>query len=465
MSNQKNQVTESGEFKKEISVFGGVSIVAGIMIGSGIFYLGSYVLQRANYDTGVALLCWLVGGIVSLLGALCFSELGSSRPKAGGLTVYLNEVYHPIVGYMYGFSQWLIASPGSISAVAIAIPTALIEFFPGMGDMHVKSIAIILIILFTLYNILGVKEAAVMANVTLVAKIIPMAIILIGAIIIGNQMPDLSPMPVDESGESVSFTSGVGIVAFATLSSLWAYEGWSNVANLGEEMKNPQKNLPKMLIIGVGFVTVFYILFNFAIYRVIPIDEAKSMIEADNVYLGTEVARRLFGSFGSILVVAAMLIAMLGSLNGQVLAYARIGYAMAHEGHFFRNQGKLSKKGVPAIALITQGVISIILVLFRSLDQLTTLVVFLGAIGSLLGVFGVLVNRYRFPELEKPYKVPGGIVTVIIATLCFVGLLVSNFLDDPLMSIFGLVIVPAIGAVIYIYYDRANKKASEKANA
>ena len=465
MSNQKNQVTESGEFKKEISVFGGVSIVAGIMIGSGIFYLGSYVLQRANYDTGVALLCWLVGGIVSLLGALCFSELGSSRPKAGGLTVYLNEVYHPIVGYMYGFSQWLIASPGSISAVAIAIPTALIEFFPGMGDMHVKSIAIILIILFTLYNILGVKEAAVMANVTLVAKIIPMAIILIGAIIIGNQMPDLSPMPVDESGESVSFTSGVGIVAFATLSSLWAYEGWSNVANLGEEMKNPQKNLPKMLIIGVGFVTVFYILFNFAIYRVIPIDEAKSMIEADNVYLGTEVARRLFGSFGSILVVAAMLIAMLGSLNGQVLAYARIGYAMAHEGHFFRNQGKLSKKGVPAIALITQGVISIILVLFRSLDQLTTLVVFLGAIGSLLGVFGVLVNRYRFPELEKPYKVPGGIVTVIIATLCFVGLLVSNFLDDPLMSIFGLVIVPAIGAVIYVYYDRANKKASEKANA
>lgn len=463
MSNQKNQVTESGEFKKEISVFGGVSIVAGIMIGSGIFYLGSYVLQRANYDTGVALLCWLVGGIVSLLGALCFSELGSSRPKAGGLTVYLNEVYHPIVGYMYGFSQWLIASPGSISAVAIAIPTALIEFFPGMGDMHVKSIAIILIILFTLYNILGVKEAAVMANVTLVAKIIPMAIILIGAIIIGNQMPDLSPMPVDESGESVSFTSGVGIVAFATLASLWAYEGWSNVANLGEEMKNPQKNLPKMLIIGVGFVTVFYILFNFAIYRVIPIDEAKSMIEADNVYLGTEVARRLFGSFGSILVVAAMLIAMLGSLNGQVLAYARIGYAMAHEGHFFRNQGKLSKKGVPAIALITQGVISIILVLFRSLDQLTTLVVFLGAIGSLLGVFGVLVNRYRFPELEKPYKVPGGIVTVIIATLCFVGLLVSNFLDDPLMSIFGLVIVPAIGAVIYIYYDRANKKAGEKA--
>ena len=166
MSSNKNNALEGGEFKKAITVFGGVSIVAGIMVGSGIFYLGSYVLQRTNYDTGTALMCWVIGGIISLLGALCVSELGSSRPKAGGLTVYLNEVYHPIIGYMYGFSQWLIASPGSIAAVAIAIPTALIDFFPGLTDGKVKAIAIVLVILFTLYNILGVKEAAIMANVT-----------------------------------------------------------------------------------------------------------------------------------------------------------------------------------------------------------------------------------------------------------------------------------------------------------
>ena len=463
MSSKNNNALEGGEFRKEITVFSGISIVAGIMIGSGIFYLGSYVLQRANYNTGAALFCWLVGGIVSLLGALCFSELGSARPKAGGLTVYLNEVYHPIVGYMYGFSQWLIASPGSISAVAIAIPTALIDFFPGMGDMHVKSIAVVLIILFTLYNILGVKEAAIMANVTLIAKLVPMVIILVGAIALGNYMPELNPMPTTETGEPASFTGAISIVAFATLSSLWAYEGWSNVSNMGEEVKDPKKTLPRMLIGGVGFVTVFYILFNFALYRVIPIEEAKVMIEADNVYLGTEVAKRLFGNFGSILVVAGMLIAMVGSLNGQVLAYARIGYAMAHEGHFFKNQGQLSKRGVPAIALITQGVISIILVLMRSLDQLTTLVVFLGAIGSLLGVFGVFVSRRRFPDMEVPYRVPGGLVTVFITTLLFVALMVSNFIDDPVMSIFGLIVVPALGAIIYIYYDKKNKKNGEAA--
>ena len=277
MSNE-NKTPQGGEFKKEVSVFGGVSIVAGIMIGSGIFYLGSYVLQYANYSVGTALLAWVIGGLISLLGALCFSELSASMPKAGGLTVYLNEVYHPVVGYMYGFSQWLIASPGSIAAVAIAIPSALIDFIPGMTNGQVKIIAVTLVVLFTIYNILGVKEASIFANITMVGKLLPMGIILLAALFMGDIMPDLDPTPVTATGENAGFFGGVGIVAYAVVASLWAYEGWSNVTNIGEEMRNPKKDLPKALIIGVGFVTVFYVLFNFAILRVIPIEEAKAMI-------------------------------------------------------------------------------------------------------------------------------------------------------------------------------------------
>lgn len=461
MAKKKGGTLEGGEFKKEISVFGGVSIVAGIMVGSGIFYLGSYVLQRANYDTGTALMCWIIGGIISLLGALCVSELGSSRPKAGGLTAYLTEVYHPVIGYMYGFSQWLIASPGSIAAVAIAIPTALVDFYPGLTDGNIKAIAIVLVILFTIYNILGVKEASIFANISLIAKIIPMVLILVAAIFVGDHMPDMSPVPVDENGNTLSFGGGIGVVSFAVLATLWAYEGWSNVANMGEEMKNPKRSLPLALTIGVAAVAVLYFLFNFALYRVIPIDEAKAMIENDQIYLGTEVAERLFGNFGSILVVVTMLIAMLSSLNGQVLAFARIGYAMSVEGHFFKNQGKLSKRGVPAISLITQCILSCILIMMRSLDQLTTLVVFMGMIGTVLGVAGVLVNRYRFPELEKPYKVPGGPVVVVITTIIFIALMINNFIEDPVMSVLGLIIVPAIGSVIYVYYGK--KEKAEKA--
>ena len=457
MSNE-NKTPQGGEFKKEVSVFGGVSIVAGIMIGSGIFYLGSYVLQYANYSVGTALLAWVIGGVISLLGALCFSELSASMPKAGGLTVYLNEVYHPVVGYMYGFSQWLIASPGSIAAVAIAIPSALIDFIPGMTNGQVKIIAVTLVVLFTIYNIMGVKEASIFANITMVGKLLPMAIILLAALFMGDIMPDLDPTPVTATGENAGFFGGVGIVAYAVVASLWAYEGWSNVTNIGEEMRNPKKDLPKVLIIGVGFVTVFYVLFNFAILRVIPIEEAKAMIENDNIYLGTEVARRLLGNAGGFIVLIGMLIAMIGSLNGQVLVYARISYAMSHEGHFFRNQGVLNKKGVPANALIAQAVIAIILILARSLDQLTTLVVFLGMIGSVLGVAGVMVNRIKHPDLERPYKVWGYPVTVIIAVVIFIALMINNFIEDPIMSILGLFIVPAIGAVIYFYYDKQNKK-------
>ena len=458
MSNEKNTPQTGGEFKKEVSVFGGISIVAGIMIGSGVFYLGSYVLQYSNYSVGTALLAWVIGGLISLLGALCFSELSASMPKAGGLTVYLNEVYHPVVGYMYGFSQWLIASPGSIAAVAIAIPTALVDFIPGMTNGQIKIIAVALVILFTVYNIMGVKEAAFFANLTMIGKLVPMALILVCALFMGDIMPDLDPTPVTATGESAGLFGGISIVAYAVVASLWAYEGWSNVTNIGEEMRNPQKDLPKALIIGVGFVTVFYVLFNFALLRVIPIEEAKAMIEADNIYLGTEVARRLLGNAGGIIVLIGMLLAMIGSLNGQVLVYARISYAMSNEGHFFRNQGVLNKKGVPANALIVQCILAVILILARSLDQLTTLVVFLGMIGTVLGVAGVIVNRKRHPELDRPYKVWGYPVTVIIAVVIFIALMINNFIEDPFMSILGLFIVPAIAAVIYFYYDKQNKK-------
>ena len=177
-----------------------------------------------------------------------------------------------------------------------------------------------------------------------------MVVILVAAIFVGNHMPDMSPVPVDENGETLSFGGGLSVVCFAVLATLWAYEGWSNVANMGEEMKNPKRSLPLALTIGVAAVAVLYFLFNFAIYRVIPVEEAKTMIENEQLYLGTEVAERMFGTAGSILVVVTMLFAMLSSLNGQVLAFARIGYAMAAEGHFFKAPVSYTHLTLPTIA-------------------------------------------------------------------------------------------------------------------
>ena len=180
----KQNKSGNGEFKKEIGLFGGMSVICGIMIGSGIFYLGSYVLQRSGYSLGLALICWLLGGLVSLLGGLCFAELGASDPKAGGQLVYLSKAYHPVLGFMYGFTQWILASSGSIAAIAVAIPTALVDFIPGLTQFHIKAIAIALIVLLTLFNLRGVKGASNLQTFFMVAKLLPIFIIMIGALVL-----------------------------------------------------------------------------------------------------------------------------------------------------------------------------------------------------------------------------------------------------------------------------------------
>ncbi|MCI8809689.1 MAG: amino acid permease [Oscillibacter sp.] len=449
----KNGGQEVG-LKREMGLFGGIGIIAGIVVGSGIFYLGSYVLERTNMSMGLALVCWVVGGMVSILGGLCFAELGACDPAAGGMVVYLDKAYHPVVGYMFGFTSFLLSGAGSISAVAIALPTALQGYF-GFSEMTIKIIAIALIILLTVYNCYGIKLGALLQNVSLVAKLIPIAIIIIGALIMGRQSPDLSLVP---AGGEVSVGSIIGMIAFATVATLWAYEGWTNANAVAEEIKDPGRNLPGALIIGIGACTVLYVLFNFAIYRVIPHNEIVSMIGDGNLYLGTEVANRIFGSLGGVLVLAAMLIAMFGSANGMIIAFARYYYAMAVEGHFFQSFAKVSKKTqVPVVSLFWQAVIACALVLLRNLDQLTSLVVFCGMVFNVLVVIAVIIYRKKFPDLERPYKAWGYPVTVVVSVVLFAALMINTLIEDPITSIIGLV-VPALGAAVYFLFDAKLKK-------
>ncbi len=459
--NQKLQ-TESTEFKQEIGVFGGVSIIGGIMVGSGIFYLGSYVLLRTNMSMGLALLCWVIGGIVSLLGGLCFAELGASRPKAGGMVVYLNEAYHPMVGFIYGFSSWLISGAGSIAALAIALPTAL-KGYLGIGDLAVKIIAIALIISLTIYNYYGVKQGSILQNISMVAKLVPIGIIMIGALILGKQSPSLSLAPM--TGGPVSFGSMIGMIAFATVATLWAYEGWTNLNTVSEEMKNPKKNLPLAIIIAIGGITVLYTLFNYSIYKVLPQEQIVSMVKSGDYYLGTAVAKTLFGNVGGIIVLLGMIIAMFGSINGMVLTFPRTYYAMAVEGHFFKSYGKLHPKyKVPSASLIGQCVIACILVLLRNLDQLTSMVVFMGMLFNVLVILAIFIYRKKYPDLERPYKVWLYPVSVIVITLVFIGLMINTFIEDPVTALIGF-IVPIIGIFLYKYFDNKNKKESNSLDA
>lgn len=172
--------TEKTELKREIGAFGGVSIIAGIMIGSGIFYLGAYVLQRVGMNSGLALLCWIIGGVISLFGGLAYAEMGAAMPQSGGRVVYLNEAYHPIVGFMNGFVDWLIAGPGSVAALALALMGVFQPIFH-LSDFGCKIAAVVLIFGITAYNMVGVKLASMVQNVSMIAKMVPVAIIPTGS--------------------------------------------------------------------------------------------------------------------------------------------------------------------------------------------------------------------------------------------------------------------------------------------
>ena len=402
------------------------------MIGSGIFYLGAYVLQRTGMNSGLALICWILAGVISLFGGLCYAELGCAMPRAGGSVIYLNEAYHPVVGFMSGFTNFLIGGPGSIAAVAIAMMTVF-QSLLGISNTGVKVGAIVLIIGTTIYNLYGVKLASTIQNISMVAKLVPIVLILGASLFTGTQTPDLS------TGSAVTYASQhndsvFGMMALAIVAALWAYEGWTNLNTVTEEMRNPKRNLPLSLIIGIGGVTVLYALFNYGIMRVLPHETMVKMI---------------------------MVLAMFGSLNGMTLAFPRMYYAMAKEGHFFQSFGRLHPvHRTPVTAIIVQCVISCALVLMRNLDQLTNLVVLSSMLFNVLVIIAVPILRRKYPHIERPYKVWFYPVSVIIVSAIFIGLLIQGAVDDPVNGFAGL-LVPAAGAVVYWIFDRKNRREEQ----
>ncbi|ADK81830.1 APC family permease [Sediminispirochaeta smaragdinae] len=461
MNNKKEHevqqlLAEKSEFKKEIGVFGGVSIIGGIMIGSGIFYIGAYALQRSGMSMGLSLLAWIIGGVISLLGGLCFAELGAMMPKAGGMYVYLSRAYSPAVGFMNEFTSWLISGAGSNAAIALAFSTALAVLIP-MGTITIKFVAILTIIILSGVNYRGVKQGSVIQNIFMIAKTIPLVLILVLGLFMGKQPLNLSLIPVSDPGLSRI----LGMIAFATIATLWAYDGWTNLNAVAEEIKNPKKNLPLSIIIAISSVTVLYVLFNFAIYRVLPADQINNMINNGDLYLGTKVAKVVLGSIGGIIVAVTMVISMIGSLNGCIMSFPREYYAMAHDNLFFKSFKKLHPKyKTPSTAIIVQMIISSLLVLLRDLNQLTSLVIFSSMTFKALTIGAVIVFRKKLPNIERPYKVWGGLTTVVITILVMVGLIINTLINDPTTSLVGLV-VPAVGYLFYRYFKARNQKGME----
>ena len=409
--------------RREIGLFGGISVLAGIMIGSGIFYIGGIVLARCEMSLGLSLLVWLVGGLITLMSGVCYAELGAMMPKAGGSYVYLREAYGERTAFVSGFSNFILSSSASIAALAVAFAGALATVLP-LGPVAQKVVAVGTIVALSLVQIRGIRTGAFVQNVFMVLKLLPIGLIMIAGLFFGTESPDLLAMP----SETPSLTAFLPVVAFAVVATLWAYEGWHNLNSIAEEIKNPQRNIPLAILLSIVGVALLYV---------------------------------LFGTYGGILVSAAMILAIFNSLNGCVMVFPRVYYAMARDGAMVRSLGVLHPElRTPVNAIIASGAISIGLVLLRDLSSLTSLVAVSGIIFNALTFYAVIILRRRMPTVDRPYKVWAYPYLIWAVILVMAALLASTIIADPVTALLN-VIVPAVSLVVYEVFFRRNVEALE----
>jgi APA family basic amino acid/polyamine antiporter len=427
--------------RRELNLVDAVMLVVGNIVGVGIFTTSGIVAQYISHP-GWMLFAWFVGGGVALCGALTLGELGAALPRAGGDYAYLREAYPRQVGFLYGWACFWATFSGTIAILSIALADYLSHIFPvfsledylitvpvNISGGHLLAISVILGL--TLFNYLGVKLGSRLQNTLTGLKIG-----LVGAIIwfgLNSGAGDWSNF----SGNASS--SGVGILVFCQgLIPVWfTYSGWNAITYPGEELKSPERNIPITCAAGVVITLILYLLMNIVYTYALPIDSMSGVIRVAQLAMS-----RLLGERSSVFISAIVAVSILGCLNATIIVSARIYYAMAHDGLFFANCGKLHPRyGTPGVAMLGQGLWACVLLLSGTFAQLLNFVVFIMLIFSGLTGAAVFRLRYSQPELPRPYRVWGYPLTpALFVGLCLVVAL-SNLIQQPVQAGLGIAII------------------------
>ncbi len=431
------------DLKRELGLFDSVMINAGTMIASAIFIVPATV-AAAVQGTGVMTLVWVVGGVVSLLGALSIAELAAAYPEAGGQYAYLREAYGTVWGFLYGWANFAVINTASIAAIAVGF-ARYIGFFTPLTDTAVRFVAIASIVALTLLNCRGVRLGATTQNVLTTLKIGALvALIATSFVLPGGAASHFQPL-----WPSGSLGQWIGPFGVAMVAVLWAYDGWIETTYIGSEIVNPGRNLPRSIILSTLIVIALYVLTSVAYaYVLSPAGMAGSALVA------SDAAKVTMGAFGATFVVVAILISTLGANNGIILTAARIPYAMARGGMFFRSQGLVhSRYGTPTVALLTQGVIASVLTYFGTYDQLFTYVVFAQFVFYALSASAVIRLRRTAPQVARPYRTWGYPVTPIVFIGFAVWLVYNTIRETPLDSAVGAGLI-LLGLPGYWYWKK-----------
>ena len=453
--------------KKKLSLLDSTTIIMGSMIGSGIFIVSAGIAQKVN-SPGLLMLSWIVTGVITVLAALSYGELAAMFPRAGGQYVYLREAYNPLFGFLYGWTLFTVIQTGTIAAVGVAFAKftgvfwkdiSAENFLFSIGSFHVTTqqlLAIGVIILLTVYNYRDVKTGARLQNIFTITKVVALLVLVVVGVYFGlnghGTMENFKPV---FPGTMTWMT--IGIFGGALTGSLFSADAWNNITYTAGEVENPKRNLPLSLLIGTIVVITLYILANFAYIYVLGIDKIKV---AENDRVGTLLMETVLGNSGKFLMAALIMISTFGCLNGIILTAARVYYAMAKDGLFFKQAGVLNKNSVPAKSLTMQCIWSCALCFSGSYGDLLDYVMFAVMIFYVLTVSGLFILRVKQPNAERPYKALG--YPVLPAIYVLLALMVSVFMimNNGQNCLWGAVIMIA-GVPVYFIINRKKEMIKE----
>ncbi|MEI2738539.1 MAG: amino acid permease [Chitinophagaceae bacterium] len=473
---------QPASFKPSLGLLDGTMIVAGSMIGSGIFIVSADITRNVG-SAGWLVAVWVITGFMTITAALSYGELSSMFPKAGGQYVYLKEAYNPLMGFLYGWSFFAVIQTATIAAVGVAFSKFLAYLVPELGNNYFlfdagitkvysgQLVAIVIICLLTFINSKGVKEGKFIQTLFTSAKLFALfGLILFGFLLVKhsfwaeNWSTGFNAMQVEKdlkgafipngSWHGISGAALMGAIAAAMVGSIFSSDAWNNVTFIAGEMKNPKKNVGLSLFLGTLIVTIIYVAANLMYLNVLPLNEL-AFAKDDRVAVAA--ANTIFPSFGTIMIAALIMVSTFGCNNGLILAGARVYYTMAKDGLFFKKAGDLNKNAVPQFALWIQCIAACAWSLSGKYGQLLDMISFVVVLFYVLTIVGIFILRKKKPEAERPYKAFGYPVLPFIYILMGIAFCILLIIYKPEFTWPGLIIVLA-GIPIY-YFAVSRQKA------
>jgi APA family basic amino acid/polyamine antiporter len=480
-------MTEKHELKRSLGLLNATSIVAGSMIGSGIFIVTA-AMARDIGSAAWLLVIWLVTGLLTMSAALSYGELAGMMPTAGGQFVYIQRAYGKLASFLYGWTVFTVIQTGVIAAVAVAFANYSAVFFPvlenkifTLGESYVftnkQILAMASILLLTYINTKGVKSGKMIQLLFTFAKMIALFALIILGLYVGmktnvlsenfSNMWDASKTVLNPDG-SVTVTKLTGMALLGAMgatiiNSLFSSDAWNNVTFIAGEIKEPKKNIPRSLFLGTLIVTIIYILANIAYLALLPMKgtpDATAVLDNGIMFaaqdrVGAAAANMILGNIGVFVMAGLIMVSTFGCNSGLVLAGGRLFYAMAKEGLFFKKAGELNKNDVPERALWFQCVWACLLCISGKYGDLLTYATFASLLFYILTTYGIFILRKKEPNAERPYKAFGYPIIPALYIIVTSAICIALLIYDTVNTGLGLVIV-ALG--IPVYYLFMNKK-------